>query len=302
MVNFNNEEYQILVSDLIGDIYYTSTSYRSKISRLRQYAEVVVRKLFDIPPDQKISLGNTTIRKCISELQHHEYVNNAVEIIKTNGNNCTHTACRDEVTSKDFEDTANALINLLSYFFIDYFEKYDFGSNGSVMHVFSILPPIIRYTILQFLYEEYPDNIFIIDKLVLATLKAHNVEKAITWIEENKESLLQMNVYSEDFYAQIAQQDSNVAEVSKAIAPPNMYQLCKDKIYHVGREIHSYGLLYSDFESAIPFYRQAGRLQGTTPEILEFNDIMDFLYMGQKSRERLYSELNTSEAVIDKIE
>lgn len=27
MSQFNNEEYRVLVSDLIGDVYYTSTSY-----------------------------------------------------------------------------------------------------------------------------------------------------------------------------------------------------------------------------------------------------------------------------------
>lgn len=37
MSQFNNEEYRVLVSDLIGDVYYTSTSYRGKISTLRQY-------------------------------------------------------------------------------------------------------------------------------------------------------------------------------------------------------------------------------------------------------------------------
>lgn len=48
MTYFNNEEYQTLVSDLIGDIFYTSTSYRGKISTLRQYAEIIVRKILDI--------------------------------------------------------------------------------------------------------------------------------------------------------------------------------------------------------------------------------------------------------------
>ena len=30
MACFNNEQYQILANDLIGDIFYTSTSYRGK--------------------------------------------------------------------------------------------------------------------------------------------------------------------------------------------------------------------------------------------------------------------------------
>lgn len=44
MTQFNNEEYQALVNDLIGDIFYTETSFRGKNSTVRQYAEVIVRK------------------------------------------------------------------------------------------------------------------------------------------------------------------------------------------------------------------------------------------------------------------
>lgn len=62
MIHFNNEEYQILASDLIGDIFYTSTSYRGKISTLRQYAEIIVRKILDIAPEKEITLGDEEIR------------------------------------------------------------------------------------------------------------------------------------------------------------------------------------------------------------------------------------------------
>ncbi len=170
------------------------------------------------------------------------------------------------------------------------------------MFAFSILPPIIRYKVLIFLYEKYPDNVSIIDKLVLATLKACNAETVTKWIEANKESLLQMNTYSENFNSKITQQDPNLAEVLKYMAPSNMYQLCKDKIAQVGETIRSKGLVYSDFESALPYYRQIGRVQGTTPEVQEFNDIMDFLYMGRKERERLFSDSNNSIVVLDMIE
>ena len=302
MTYFNNEEYQTLVSDLIGDIFYTSTSYRGKISTLRQYAEIIVRKILDIDPKREITLGDEEIRKRIRKLPNYKVVEKAVKKIKKKGNKTTHTQYRGEVTVEEFNNAVDGLFDLLSYLLISYFEKYKFGSNGSVMHSFSILPPIIRYKVLIFLYKEYPDNISIIDKLVLATLKACNTETATKWIEENKESLLKMNAYSEDFYGQIDLQDPNLVEVLKYIAPPNMYQLCKEKIYQVGTLIHRNGLPYSDFESALPYYKQEGRVQGATPEVQEFNDIMDFLYMGRRERERLFSGSNNSMVVLDIIE
>ena len=54
MVHFNNDEYQTLASDLIGDIFYTSTSYRGKISTLRQYAEIIVRKILDRSEERRV--------------------------------------------------------------------------------------------------------------------------------------------------------------------------------------------------------------------------------------------------------
>lgn len=302
MIHFNNEEYQTLASDLIGDIFYTSTSYRGKISTLRQYAEIIVRKILDIVPQKEITLGDEEIRKSIRMLPNYKVVEKAVNKLKKKGNKTTHTKYRGEVTVEEFNIAIDGLFDLLSYLLISYFEKYKFGTNGSVMFAFSILPPIIRYKVLIFLYEKYPDNISIIDKLVLATLKACDAETATKWIEENKESLLQMNAYSENFNSKTAQQYPNLAEILKSMAPPNMYQLCKDKIAQVGATIRSKGLVYSDFESALPYYRQSGRIQGTTPEVKEFNDIMDFLYMGRKERERLCSDSNNSIVVLDMIE
>ena len=41
--------------------------------------------------------------------------------------------------------------------------------------------------------------------------------------------------------------------------------------------------LYLDFESAFPYYEKNGILTGNDPETTEFNDIMNFLYMGRKN-------------------
>lgn len=48
MSNFNNNAYQSLVADLIGDTFYKDTSVSGRISFVRKYAEVVIRKILDI--------------------------------------------------------------------------------------------------------------------------------------------------------------------------------------------------------------------------------------------------------------
>ena len=68
-----------------------------------------------------------------------------------------------------------------------------------------------------------------------------------------------------------------------------MYILCKRKISEVGELVNSNGVLYSDFESALPYYEKNGILTGTDPETTEFNDIMNFLYMGRKEKIRKLS-------------
>lgn len=45
------------MNDLIGDIFYTDTSFRGKISTVRQYAEVIVRKILDMVPNEYMTLG-----------------------------------------------------------------------------------------------------------------------------------------------------------------------------------------------------------------------------------------------------
>ena len=301
MSQFNNSEYQVLVSDLIGDVYYSSTSYRGKVATLRQYAEVVVRKILDIDPRKEITLGDKGIRQGIEALPNNKIVKSAVKKLKQKGNKTTHTKYRGEVTEDEFNTAADGLFDLLAYLLIDYFEKFEFGSNGNIMYAFSILPPIIRYKVLAFLYEKYPDNVDVIDKLVLAMLKAFNINTASSWVEANKEKLSKMPIYSDNAINEVAEQDPSVAIMLITTDISNMYHLCTDKIEKVGATIRRKGLTYSDFESALPYYKQAGIVHGDTEEVKGFNDIMEFLYMGRKERERLYSNMDIT-TILDTIE
>ena len=263
MSNFNNEAYQSLVSDLIGDIFYKDTSVSGRVSFVRKYAEVVIRKILDVNPNKAVTLGAENIQNRIKKLPNHEFIETAVETVRKKGNQSTHTQYLEEFNEKDFDDVVDGLFDLLSYLLISYFEKYEFGSRNDVLYSFSILPPIIRYKVLYFLHKKYPNNISVIDKLVLATIKAFSVEETTNWIESEKNTLTKMETVTEKAYNEMAEKKGIAfAELIRNTSPANMYILCKDKISKAGDVINSKGVLYLDFETALPYYKSNGILQG----------------------------------------
>lgn len=290
MRNFNNEAYKYLASDLIGDIFYTETSYRGKISEARQYAEVIVRKILDIAPDEKVTLGEKEIKNRICALPNHAFLMKAMNTIKGDGDKATHTRHLASMTEEEFETIMDSLFDMLAFLLINYFEVYEFGSRNDVMYSFSMLPPIIRYKALSFLYEKDPDNVAVIDKLVLAILKAFDADGANAWIEERECELRQKSTIAKELKDSIMQEFEDEEEREKAIAllemigPQNVYELCKRKVETVGNAIEQRGPLYLDFESALPVYKENGVLEGDELEIQEFNDIMEFLYLGRKEK------------------
>lgn len=68
MNEFNNESYRALVSDLINDAFYLEgVSHRGVIAKIRQYAEVVVRKILNLSPNDTVELGNGKLQYKIKE-------------------------------------------------------------------------------------------------------------------------------------------------------------------------------------------------------------------------------------------
>ena len=123
-----------------------------------------------------------------------------------------------------------------------------------------------------------------IDKFVLATMKAISVDEATKWVEEHKEILVNMRAMSAKAFDETTKYQG--VEITQLLwdSAPNMYELSKQKIYSVGSDITAKGVIYSDFETALPYYKEKGILTGDESEIKEFNDIMDFLYLGRKEK------------------
>mgnify|MGYP000390880628 CR=1 FL=1 len=66
-MNFNNNDYINISTDLIHDIFYSNISSRGRISSIRQYSEILIRKILDINPKKQITVGDITIVKSLKK-------------------------------------------------------------------------------------------------------------------------------------------------------------------------------------------------------------------------------------------
>ena len=295
MDKFNNEVFESLVSDLINDTFYTENiSIRGKISTVRQYSEVIIRRILDISNEDFVTVGDKKIREqIIDKSNNNPILLNALKNIQKKGNASTHTQNTKDFTLDDLNSIIDSLFDLYAYLFIDYFEHYEFGKNQNILASFSILPPIIRYKTLSYLYDKTPQNISLIDKFVLSILKAFNIEKAFEWLDEKKMQLEKLKVYTAE--AENALQQKLGLKLAKKIinaAPENMYIMCYEKVESVTQTIEKNGRLYNNFEEAKNFYVQKGIVSGDSEEINLFNSIMEFCYMGRKETKTNYGDIN----------
>ena len=203
----------------------------------------------------------------------------------------THTQISGPVTQQDYEKVIDSLFDVIAFLFIQYFTKYSFGSNTTVLSIFSLLPPIIRFKVLDYLYKKDPTNIFIIDKLVLAMLKAFDTEYATKWMNDNKNELLQLQVTMvNNCKTDIKPTNNCILDFPIFNMHNNMYDLCKCKISQLSREFKINGRLYTTFEDALKYYEENKSISSDAPqEIVEFIDLMDFSYLGRKSSKSVKS-------------
>lgn len=300
MKKFNNKSYETLVNDLIGDTFYCGISYRGRVAKIRQYTEVIVRKLIDYDPNKGITLGKHCIEKRIHSIPNYCFIKDSLENIRNYGNDDSHTQKRDVVTEDEYNRVVDSLFNMLSILLINYFDKYKFGSNEEVMFSFSLLPPIIRYKVLSYLYEKDSENISVIDKLVLSIMKAYDIDTAKKWIEKEKENLILKKAITDNAYNDLIEKKGIVrASYIYENIILNMYESCKQKILTFEKNNMEKNKLYLDFESALPYYKENGVLSKGDEESNEFNDIMYFLYMGRKEQIKKELSFNVLDSYVE---
>lgn len=286
MHNFDNKAYSDLVVDLLNDaLYIDGRSNRGVISTIRQYAEVIVRRILDLPTNKRMMLGDEAVK---SELKSasggNESLSLAIEKIRSMGNKCTHTQELDPITDCEVKQTFDALFDMYAYLFVDFFTKHTFGHHEEIVLAFSILPPIIRYKALKELNHLDPHNISVIDKYSLSILKAFDLAQAKKWVEEQKESLIEIPAFTEKGIEEI--EKNHGAAVARDVMnnAPNMFDCCMDRLTEVASILENNGLLYNDFESAMDLFKRKGRIHESSIEADEFNSLMEFCYLGRKPK------------------
>ncbi|ACV76203.1 MAG: hypothetical protein ABF429_07855 [Zymomonas mobilis] len=282
-MSFRNEAYSDLVNDVLFDAFYTKRSNRGMIASIRQFAEVIIRKILDLPESEKVTLGDGKVLKNLRQASgNNQILMDSINNIRTIGNKCTHTQEIEPITNQDVLECKDNLLNLYASLFVMYFKKYEFGTNSEVIRAFSILPPIIRYKCLNELYQHNKSNLSVIDKLSLVLLKASDKERAVRWVEERKEELSNLLPYTEEVIEEHRKERCNkFAQILIENAPASMYVLCMDRILKVDEIIRKNGLLYNNFEQAKDLYLKTGILKGDSDEVVDFNSLMTFVYLGR---------------------
>lgn len=293
MVDFNSSEYEQMIGDLIHDTFYVELSKRGKIKGIRQFSEILVRKILNVGSDKKLMLGQIQ-QDFKSELNllregRKDDLLEIIEKIRPLGNDGTHTQHTAEFSDDELNKVKDGLLDLYAYLFIDYFLKYpmDLLSPAEVMFDFSLLPPIVRYKTLKYLYEKEP-NLQIANRYCLSIIKTYDKERALKWLEKEKSKLLSIpyptdNEIQEYICKRGIKDDSGNIIINLALPNyNNVYSLLMDKLKDPRTSANESGKMYSEFEKAKTYYL-SNRSDTEGEEINRLRDLMDFVYLGREA-------------------
>ena len=291
MTDFNSFEYERMIGDLIRDTFYFERSKRGKISGIRQFSEILVRKILNVGSDRRLMLG-TIQRDFKSELDglqenRKEDLLEIIERIRPLGNDGTHTQHTEEFSDDNLDQVKDGLLDLYAYLFIDYFLKYPMNllSPAEVMFNFSLLPPIVRYKTLKYLYE-MDANLQIANRYCLSIIKTYDKEIALKWLEEESTKLLSISYPTdteiEEYINKRGVEDGSGNIVINLALPNynNVYSLLKDKIENPRTSVNESGKMYSKFEEAKSYWL-SNRSSSDQLEVEELNELIDFVYLGR---------------------
>lgn len=283
MNNFNYEEKGKAIEELLKDIFYIKgTSNRSKISSIRIYSEIIIKKLLNISIDEYLTLGDKENKdKLIKLTNNDDFLINTIESLRKKGNDASHSQNLKMFNEDEYEEVLLHLLKLQSYLFVNYFKKYKFGKFSRILEVFSILPPKLRNIVLDKLYYIDNKNISVCDKLSLTILKNEGKDKSLKWIERNKNNLISLECVTDQFRQETLKVfGEKYLEIILNDVPENMYICCIDKINHVSNILENKGIPYKTYEEAKGLYLREGFIDEINEEIKEFNSIMKFIYLG----------------------
>lgn len=305
MDTFNDDEYAILIGNLLHDTQYIEISNMGKMAGLRKHAEVMVRKILDIGSSKQLMLGqikkrsNNPVIKSRMDSLGDELSDRLISIvgrINPLGRDGTHTQHTDDFSDEEIAGVEDAILDLYALIFVKYFLDIQVSiySTPQVLREFSILPPIIRYKTWSFLYEKDKNNIQVVDRLCLSIIKLYNKPTAYKWLEDNRETI---NKIPYPTKSEVDKYDRlHIIEIRPGVYRAvvtldfdkfsNMYDLLYSKISADETSINESGKMYSNFEESIVYYKnyKSNMDQNTSEELEKLHSLMDFVYLGREPK------------------
>ncbi|MGT2948270.1 hypothetical protein [Streptococcus devriesei] len=293
---FDNSDYEVLISDLIADIYYSNISISSKIVLLRKLTELITRRFLNLGKSEKMELGDITTSVKNPRYKTTERLNSVDDILREDfeatvnnlreiGNKYSHTQNHMTASMEEFLETENLIWDLFSFLFIQYFLKYNLSlkSDKNVLSLFSQLPPEIRFRTLQKLLDiKGFDNVMLIDKYLLSLVKSRSWESAYCWLISNKDEISAMHYPTEEEIIEY-NEDFREGELPFELRKfNNAFGLLSTKIRNPRVKLASGGI-YRTFEDASKYYQSKNldTYLSNTIEQIEFKELLYFCFIGR---------------------
>ena len=293
---FENSDYEILISDLIFDIYYSELSISRRLVLLRKMTELITRRFLNLGMGEKMELGDITSPEKNPKYKTTERLNNVDKLLRKDfestvnklreiGNKYSHTQNHKISNLEEWIEAENLIWDLFSYLFVQYFLKYNLSlkSDKNVLSMFSQLPTDIRFRTLQKLFEiKGYDNIQLIDKYLLAMVKSKGWEEAYFWLISHRKEIQSMGYPSENEIIEYTD-DFDEDELSLPLRKfQNVFGLLSSVLRNPKVKSVSGGI-YDTFEEAVKYFYEENleTYLSATREQIEFRELLYFCFIGR---------------------
>ena len=293
---FENSDYEILISDLIFDIYYSELSISSRLVLLRKMTELITRRFLNLGMGEKMELGDITSPEKNPKYKTTERLNNVDKLLRKDfestvnklreiGNKYSHTQNHKISNLEEWIEAENLIWDLFSYLFVQYFLKYNLSlkSDKNVLSMFSQLPTDIRFRTLQKLFEiKGYDNIQLIDKYLLAMVKSKGWEEVYFWLISHRKEIQSMSYPSENEIIEYID-DFDEDELSLPLRKfQNVFGLLSSVLRNPKVKSVSGGI-YDTFEEAVKYFYEENleTYLSATREQIEFRELLYFCFIGR---------------------
>ena len=293
---FENSDYEILISDLIFDIYYSELSISSRLVLLHKMTELITRRFLNLGMGEKMELGDITSPEKNPKYKTTERLNNVDKLLRKDfestvnklreiGNKYSHTQNHKISNLEEWIEAENLIWDLFSYLFVQYFLKYNLSlkSDKNVLSMFSQLPTDIRFRTLQKLFEiKGYDNIQLIDKYLLAMVKSKGWEEAYFWLISHRKEIQSMSYPSENEIIEYID-DFDEDELSLPLRKfQNVFGLLSSVLRNPKVKSVSGGI-YDTFEEAVKYFYEENleTYLSATREQIEFRELLYFCFIGR---------------------